>query len=85
MRDQRSKRVPCTLMPMATPRKPEICFETKEQSNARREREFLALSPSERLLSFLRCFEMQAVPNDSPGERKGNFIIERRRKDATKS
>lgn len=64
---------------MPTPHKPEIRFETKEESNARREREFLAVSPSERLLCFLRDIALQADPNESPGERKGNFIIERRR------
>lgn len=29
-------------------------FETKEEANARREREFLALSPSERVQVFIR-------------------------------
>lgn len=63
---------------MPAPHKPEIRFETKEESNARREREFLALSPWERLRSFLRDIALQADPNESPGERKGNYIIERR-------
>lgn len=34
-----------------------IHFETKEESNARRERAFLALTPGERLMWFLRSFE----------------------------
>lgn len=31
-----------------------LYFETKEEANARREREFLALSPSERVQVFIR-------------------------------
>jgi len=54
-----------------------IRFETKEESNARREREFLALSPWERLKSFLRDIVLQTDPESSPGKDKGNFIIER--------
>ena len=68
---------------MPAPHKPDIRFETKEESNARREREFLALTPWERLRSFLRSFDLQADPNSSPGEDKGNFIIERRREGAS--
>ncbi len=64
--------------------KSEIRFETKEESNARRVREFLALSPSERLLSFLRSFDMPYVIVSTTTEDKGNFII-RRRTDALRS
>jgi len=73
-----------TFVSMPTPRKPKIRFETKEESNARREREFLALSPSERLLSFLRSFDMPHVMVSAATEDKGNFII-RRRSDALRS
>ncbi|MCW5900011.1 MAG: hypothetical protein KIT10_12150 [Flavobacteriales bacterium] len=66
---------------MHAPRKPDLRFETKAESNARREREFLALSPSERLLSFLRSFDLPHVVKGWVEESKGNFII-RRRKDA---
>jgi hypothetical protein len=59
--------------------KSDIRFETKEESNARREREFLALSPWERLRSYLRDIALQADPKSSPGKDKGNFMIERRR------
>jgi len=63
---------------MSAPHKPEIRFETKEESNARREREFLALSPSERLLSFLRSFDLPHGVVGVASEHKDNFIIRRR-------
>ena len=66
---------------MSTSRKLEIRFETKEESNARREREFLALSPAERLLSFLRSFDLPYVVKRLAVDSKDNFII-RRRNDA---
>jgi len=57
-----------------------IRFESKEESNARREREFLALSPSDRFLSFLRGFDLPNGSSDAPtGEQKGNFIVRRKR------
>ena len=65
------------------PRRPEIRFETKEESNARREREFLALTPAERFLSFLRSFDLPHAVVRERGEDKGNFII-RRRTDAVR-
>jgi hypothetical protein len=58
--------------------KPEIRFETKAESNARREREFLALSPSERLRSFLRSFDLPHIVVSRASEEKGNLIIRRR-------
>jgi len=60
------------------PAKPEIRYETKEESNARREREFLALTPAQRFLSFLRTFDL---PNSMVGPQqpdKGNFIVRKR-------
>ncbi|MBP6644085.1 MAG: hypothetical protein KA186_13405 [Flavobacteriales bacterium] len=51
-----------------------ITFETKEESNARREREFLALTPSERYHWFLRSFQGR-VQEDRPTK---NFIIRKR-------
>ena len=51
-----------------------IRFETKEQSNARREREFLALSPSERVLWFLRSFNGRAS-SAKVEDRTRNFVI----------
>ncbi|HPF91002.1 MAG: hypothetical protein H6590_08180 [Flavobacteriales bacterium] len=51
-----------------------IRFETKEESNTRREREFLALTPSERLQWFLRSFNAR-VQEDRPTD---NFIIRKR-------
>jgi hypothetical protein len=54
-----------------------IRFETKEQSNASREQEFLALSPSERVLWFLRSFNGRAV-SAKKEDRSGNFVIRRK-------
>ncbi|MBK9764248.1 MAG: hypothetical protein IPO87_13070 [Flavobacteriales bacterium] len=51
-----------------------ITFETKEESNARREREFLALTPSERFHWFLLSFQGR-VQEDRPTK---NFIIRKR-------
>ena len=60
-----------------------IRFESKEECNARREREFLALSPAERVMWFLRSFNDR---NGAPKEHEdtsGNFII-RKRDDAVR-
>lgn len=56
---------------------PRIRFETKEESNARRRAEFLALTPAERFAWFLRSFEGRG-PRENP-EHAGNFIIRKRR------
>ena len=56
---------------------PRIRFETKEESNARREREFLALMPGERFALFLRDIELNPPDFSETGEAKGNFIIHR--------
>ncbi|HMQ77833.1 MAG TPA: hypothetical protein PKE21_16175 [Flavobacteriales bacterium] len=63
---------------MAVPGRPEIRFETKEESNARREREFMALTPWERLVLFLRDIERNPPAEHERGEAKGNFIIRKR-------
>jgi hypothetical protein len=55
--------------------KPEVRFETKEESNARREREFLALTAWERLVSYLRDIELNPPGREEQGEARGNFII----------
>ncbi len=56
-----------------------IHFATKAENNRRREAEFLALSPSERLQSFLRSFDSdlfsQFIDPKELGENKGNFCI----------
>jgi hypothetical protein len=57
---------------------PRIRFETKEESNARRRREFLALSAWERLAWLLRDIERNPPDLNERGEAKGNFIIRRR-------
>jgi hypothetical protein len=55
-----------------------IRFETKEESNKRREEEFLAMTPSERFMWFLRSFP-EADPN-APERPTENFVI-RKKKD----
>jgi hypothetical protein len=58
---------------------PKIRFETKEESNARREAAFLALPPAERLLWFLRSFNGHQVgPTNQANDRSGHFIIQKR-------
>lgn len=58
--------------------KSEVRFETKEESNARREREFLTLTPWERRVSLLRDIELNPPDPSEQGEAKGNFIIQKR-------
>ena len=54
----------------------EIFFGTKEESIARREREFLALSPHERFLSFLRGFTAHRIfPIRENEEHRHNLIL----------
>ncbi|MBP8822591.1 MAG: hypothetical protein KBH07_02970 [Flavobacteriales bacterium] len=56
-----------------------IRFETKEESNARREREFLALSPHERFMWFLRSFDESGRKFDKKKPDNGNFVISKRK------
>jgi hypothetical protein len=59
-----------------------IHFATKEENNRRRQEEFLALSPGERFELFLKlCAAMSHFPQDRPVEDKGNFIVDKLRKD----
>ncbi len=57
---------------------PRVRFESKEESNDRREREFLALPAHERFLWFLRSFDRvrRQVANGAPAP--DNFVIHRR-------
>ncbi|MBK8227394.1 MAG: hypothetical protein IPK70_09505 [Flavobacteriales bacterium] len=55
-----------------------IRFETKEEANARREREFMALTPGDRLEWFLRSFDGRENEDPDRGRRKGNFVIEKK-------
>ncbi|MBS1581216.1 MAG: hypothetical protein JST66_03355 [Bacteroidetes bacterium] len=52
-----------------------IRFETKEGSNARRERAFLALPPAERFEWFLRSFVDRAITVAEARPVTGNFVI----------
>ena len=54
-----------------------IRFETKEESNARRERAFLALTPHERFLWFLRSFDEHHDPNARERPTR-NFVIRKK-------
>lgn len=55
-----------------------IRFETKEESNARREREFMALTPHERLQWFLRSFDGRVPLAPDAAQKKGNFVIHKK-------
>jgi hypothetical protein len=52
---------------------PRIRFETKEESNARREAAFRDLPPAERFAWFLRTFDGRIPP--TPAAPSRNFII----------
>jgi hypothetical protein len=54
-----------------------IHFGTKAESNARRERAFLALTPSERFEWFLRSFVQGASGPGTLPTKTANFIIRR--------
>jgi len=54
-----------------------ISFQTKEESKRQQEEEFIELSPSERLLSFLVMLKkMRAFPTNAEYDTKDNFVIE---------
>lgn len=55
-----------------------IRFETKEESNARREREFLALTPHERFMWFLRSFDQRPSDPNAPEPPTKNFVIRKK-------
>jgi hypothetical protein len=61
----------------------EIRYLTKEESNKIRQEEFLALSPSERILAFLELSRRinQLFPSKISFEERtrGNFILERKK------
>lgn len=55
----------------------EIRFETKEESNKRRQEEFLKLSGHERFMAFLKLMQdMKQFPTSAKPEKKDNFVIE---------
>jgi len=54
----------------------EIRFQTKEESNRLQEKEFLALSPSERVAQFFALSRyMLKFPTKHPKKPSSNFII----------
>lgn len=56
----------------------EIRFTTKEESKALQEEEFLALSPSERVLHFfLFSKKILELSKERPEVNKNNFILEK--------
>ncbi|MEL1243444.1 hypothetical protein AAEO56_04155 [Flavobacterium sp. DGU11] len=55
----------------------EIRFETKEESNRRRQEEFLKLSGGERVMNFLKLsMQMKMFPTSAKPDKSSNFIIE---------
>ena len=58
---------------------PRIRFETKEESNARRRAEFLALSPAERFAWFIRSFKGRNTGDRVAEGNEDNFIIRKKR------
>ena len=55
----------------------EIKFQTKEESKAEQEKNFLALSPAERMYSFFALMQrMKDFPTKAKNEKKDNFVIE---------
>ena len=62
---------------------PRIRFETKEQSNERRQREFMALTPNERFIWFLNSFYSKLPDPSGPDAEQvekdeRTFVIHRR-------
>ncbi|MEQ8711753.1 MAG: hypothetical protein RIC80_01985 [Cyclobacteriaceae bacterium] len=57
-----------------------IIFATKEENNSRREKEFLALSPSQRVMCFLNMLgQFNKFETRAKDESKDNFVIEKRK------
>jgi len=55
----------------------EITFTTKEESNKKRQEEFLKLSPIERIYSFLELVvRVNKFPTKYKKEKNNNFVIE---------
>lgn len=55
-----------------------IVFATKEENNLRREKEFLALTPSQRFMQFLRMVSsVNQFETRATGESRGNFVVEK--------
>lgn len=53
-------------------------FGTKEEHNRRREEDFLALDPSERVSLFIRMVaQMHLLPSKTEMEGKGNLVLKR--------
>jgi hypothetical protein len=53
-------------------------FGTKEEHNRRREEEFLALAPSERILLFIKMVaQVHLLPSKTVMECKGNLVLTR--------
>lgn len=53
-----------------------IKFRTKEESNREQEKEFLALSPHERVLRFFELVrQVNRFKTNKPDDKKDNFVI----------
>jgi len=55
-----------------------VIFNTKEESNRRREEDFLALAPSERVFEFLRFSQqiLNEYPSSLPRDYGSNLVLE---------
>jgi hypothetical protein len=56
-----------------------IRFQTKQESNKLKEEEFLALSPSERFIHFLKLCEAMAPFAIEKRDEGDNFVIEKKK------
>ncbi|XOV95259.1 MAG: hypothetical protein ACFHWX_11230 [Bacteroidota bacterium] len=54
-----------------------IHFASKEENNTRRDREFLALTPSERVIRFLELSKTMAQFESISLAKKDNFILKK--------
>lgn len=60
----------------------EIYFATKDENNRRREKDFLKLSPDERLIAFIEMISVRSCLPSRDGDvhpnwKKGNFVIDK--------
>lgn len=54
-----------------------ISYQDKAQSNEAQERDFLQLSPVDRIYAFIRLsYQLRDFPTKAEKEKKDNFIIE---------
>ena len=59
----------------------QVSFTTKEESKRKQEEEFLALTPSERVMAFFKLSReiLRKFPTQAKDKTKGNLILEKRK------